>query len=96
MYTSDGNPDMITILEEMPEDLAGQFDPEVIASQGRSVLQYSAHPSDEQADLRTDAHAVTPARKSAMTRRKRLSVRSVPKRFLLDSAPRRSSARTAA
>jgi hypothetical protein len=47
MYTSDGNPGLITIPEVLPEDVAEQFDPAVIAGKGRSLVRYNAEPADE-------------------------------------------------
>ena len=54
MYTSDGNPASVAIPDELPEDLAGQFDPGGLASRGRSLLRYGAVPAGEDAGL--DAH----------------------------------------
>jgi len=71
MYTSDGNPDLITIPEVLPEDLAGQFDPEVIASQGRSVLQYRTDPKDEDARFDAQSDGSGAYRRWASARRKR-------------------------
>lgn len=48
LYTSDGNPASVTIPEELPEDLVGQFDPDDLASRGRSLLRYDATPAVDQ------------------------------------------------
>ncbi len=48
LYTSDGNPASVTIPEDLPEDLAGQFDPDDLASRGRSLLRYDATPAVDQ------------------------------------------------
>ena len=55
LYTSDGNPDSVTLPADLPEDLAGQFDPDVLASRGRSLLQYRADSGDEPAELGSQA-----------------------------------------
>jgi hypothetical protein len=43
LYTSDGNPDVITLPTTIPADLEGQFDPDVIVKSGKKLVQY--HPA---------------------------------------------------
>lgn len=40
LYTSDGNPDTITVPETLPEDIAGQFDPGIVASQDMQLVTW--------------------------------------------------------
>jgi hypothetical protein len=40
MYVSDGDPDTITIPQPLPGYLPGEFDPDVIRSWGRNLVQY--------------------------------------------------------
>jgi peptidoglycan/xylan/chitin deacetylase (PgdA/CDA1 family) len=40
LYTSDGNPDTVTIPDPLPEYLANEFDPGLIAASGKELIQY--------------------------------------------------------
>lgn len=40
LYTSDGNPDMITVPDPLPGVLDGTLDPELIAASGKTLIQY--------------------------------------------------------
>jgi peptidoglycan/xylan/chitin deacetylase (PgdA/CDA1 family) len=87
MYTSDGNPTSVTIPEELPEDLVDQFDPDSLARQGRSLLQYSSDPVDEQADLKLPAQGMATDRRSAFARRKQPPRARPFQRSLLPKGP---------
>ncbi len=72
LYTSDGNPTVTTIPEALPEDLAAQFDPSVIAGKGRSLVGYNAEPADETTGLHQGDMAAL-VRSWTSARRKRAS-----------------------
>jgi len=74
MYTSDGNPAVLTIPDELPEDLAGHFDREVIASRGRSVLQYGAEPAGDDARIGSRPEDATADRRRNPAHRKQLPI----------------------
>lgn len=40
LYTSDGNPDTVTIPDPLPEFLQNEFDPALIAASGKTLVQY--------------------------------------------------------
>jgi peptidoglycan/xylan/chitin deacetylase (PgdA/CDA1 family) len=40
LYTSDGNPDTVTIPDPLPEFLQNEFDPAVIAASGKELIRY--------------------------------------------------------
>ncbi|HWV23995.1 MAG TPA: polysaccharide deacetylase family protein, partial [Thermomicrobiales bacterium] len=46
LYTSDGNPDTITVPDPLPSSLEGQLDPGLIASQGYQLIQYDPESGD--------------------------------------------------
>ena len=77
LYTSDGNPAVLTIPDELPGDLAGQFDREVITSRGRSVLQYGAEPAGEDARLGSRPDEVAADRRRNPAPRKHPAVRAI-------------------
>ena len=77
LYTSDGDPTLTTIPEALPEDLAAQFDPSVIADKGRPLMRYAAVPTDEQTDRRPHPERVTD-RQGGRARKARVIVRSTP------------------
>ncbi|MGN6483043.1 MAG: polysaccharide deacetylase family protein [Thermomicrobiales bacterium] len=40
LYTSDGNPDTVVVPDDLPADLAEEFDPDALAAQGKTALTY--------------------------------------------------------
>lgn len=40
LYTSDGNPDTVTVPDPLPEFLQNEFDPALIAASGKQLIQY--------------------------------------------------------
>ena len=40
LYTSDGNPDVISVPSEIPGDLDGQFDADLILASGKELVHY--------------------------------------------------------
>jgi hypothetical protein len=73
MYTSDGNPASIAIPKELPEDLVDQFDADVIASRGRSLILYDAAPADEPTGFRTQRDVLASVRRGRFARQKQPS-----------------------
>ena len=47
LYTSDGNPALITIPDDLPGDIVDQLDAELISRRGRSLVRYDAAPADD-------------------------------------------------
>ena len=40
LYTSDGNPQTVVVPNDLPADLASEFDPDALAAQGKTALTY--------------------------------------------------------
>jgi hypothetical protein len=40
LYTSDGNPDTVTVPDPLPGSLDGALDPDLIAASGKTLIQY--------------------------------------------------------
>lgn len=43
VYVSDGNPSMITVPSQLPADVAGQLDVQLLAERGKTIAQYDPH-----------------------------------------------------
>jgi peptidoglycan/xylan/chitin deacetylase (PgdA/CDA1 family) len=72
MFTSDGNPATVTIPNDIPEDIAGHWDPEWASAYGMQVIRYDLPGADsEAAEADEDQAQSLLPRQRALHRRRR-------------------------
>lgn len=62
LYTSDGNPDVVSIPDPLPTSLQNERDPGLIASKGKTLVEYpkaDASGTETQPDLSPGVDAIT-------------------------------------
>ncbi len=76
LYTSDGNPDTITVPSPLPSMLEGQLDAEALTAAGKTVVQYDPATGQQVAAATESDHAVTrPVRRDVSARTDMVSLR---------------------
>ena len=80
-YTSDGNPDTITIPNEIPGDLADEFDPDWASAYDMQVVRYDAIPSTQPSEPGPEIDPATPGAPAEPTVAARSSFRRRPSRI---------------